>query len=72
MEISNALDAELRALEERLEKLAQLVRRLRGENVELRDSRAAAVTENAALRVKVDNATERLQRLLERLPEETA
>ena len=68
----NIIDSELRALEERVDQLAQLVRRLRSENNALRDSTTVAQSENASLRVKVESATQRLQRLLERLPEEAA
>ena len=68
----NTMDSELRALEERVDQLAQLVRRLRSENNALRDSTTVAQSENASLRVKVESATQRLQRLLERLPEEAA
>lgn len=70
MDVNDPLDIELRALEERVGQLAQLVRKLRQENMQLRDAGSAAASENSALRVKVDNATQRLQRLLERLPEE--
>ena len=70
MESHDAMDAELASLEQRIGQLAQLVRRLREENSALRDANAAAVAESSALRVKVDAATQRLQRLLERLPEE--
>ena len=68
----NTMDSEMRALEERVDQLAQLVRRLRSENIALRDSTTVAQSENASLRVKVESATQRLQRLLERLPEEAA
>ena len=66
------MDADLAALEERDRRgWPQLVRRLRDENAALLDA-ASAQAENAALRVKVDSAMLRLQRLLERLPEEAA
>ena len=60
-----AMDAELAALEQRVTQITELVARLRHENSSLRG-------ENAALRVKVDSAMLRLQRLLEKLPEEAA
>jgi regulator of replication initiation timing len=68
----NAMDSELSGLEERLGRLAALVRRLRDENTALIAQQHAAQAENAALRAKVDSASLRLQRLLERLPEEAA
>ena len=42
MDLNDPLDAELRALEERVGQLAQLVRRLRQENTQLRDASSAA------------------------------
>ena len=72
MDSNDSMEADLSALEGRVTQLAQLVRRLRDENAALRAHQASAQSENAALRVKVDNATQRLQRLLERLPEEAS
>ena len=60
-----AMDTELTALEQRVTQVAELVGRLRHENSTLRG-------ENAALRVKVDSAMLRLQRLIDKLPEEAA
>ena len=62
---NTVMDAELTALEMRVTQMAELVGRLRHENSTLRG-------ENAALRVKVDSAMLRLQRLIEKLPEEAA
>lgn len=59
------MDVELTALEQRVTQVAELVGRLRHENSTLRG-------ENAALRVKVDSAMLRLQRLIDKLPEEAA
>ena len=59
------MDVELTALEQRVMQVAELVGRLRHENSTLRG-------ENAALRVKVDSAMLRLQRLIDKLPEEAA
>ena len=72
MDSRDSIDADLAALEQRVTQLAELVRRLRDENADLRTQSASALAENAGLRVKVDNATQRLQRLLERLPEEAS
>ena len=69
---ANSIDADLSALEQRVTQLAQLVRRLRDENAALHGQKESTLAENAALRVKVDSATQRLQRLLDRLPEETS
>ena len=59
------MDTELTALEQRVTRVTELVGRLRHENSTLRG-------ENAVLRVKVDSAMLRLQRLIEKLPEEAA
>jgi hypothetical protein len=64
------MENELRALEERVEQLATLARRLRDENGELRQSLLNAQNEARSLREKVDTASVRLQRLLDRLPED--
>lgn len=66
------MENELRALEDRIGQLAALARRLRDENADLRQSLLAAQGESKALAAKVESASARLQRLLERLPEEAA
>jgi chromosome segregation ATPase len=66
------MENELRALEERIGELATLTRRLRAENVELRQSLLSAQGENKVLRERVESAATRLQSLLEHLPEEAA
>jgi hypothetical protein len=64
------MENELRALEERVGQLAAMTRRLREENVELRQALLAAQNESRILREKVETATARVQRLLDRLPED--
>jgi hypothetical protein len=64
------MESELRGLEERIELMAALVRQLRSENAELRQAVLAAQAESRMLREKVDAATQRVQRLIERLPED--
>jgi hypothetical protein len=64
------MENELRALEERVGQLAAVARRLRAENAELRQALLGAQNESRILREKVDTATARVQRLLERLPED--
>ena len=66
------MENELRALEDGIGHLAALTRRLRAENLDLRQSQLALQGENKALHEKVENAVSRLQELLERLPEEAA
>jgi len=64
------MENELRALEERIGQLATLARRLRAENAELRQTLLATQNESRILREKIETATTRVQRLLERLPED--
>ncbi|MBP8296215.1 MAG: DUF904 domain-containing protein [Burkholderiales bacterium] len=66
------MENELRALEDRIGQLTALARRLRAENAELRQSLLAAQGETKVLAAKVESASVRLQRLLERLPEDAA
>jgi hypothetical protein len=64
------MEIELRALEERVGQLAAMARQLRAENVELRQQLLASRNEARVLREKVETASARLQRLLDRLPED--
>lgn len=66
------MENELRALEDRLGQLTTLARRLRAENIELRQSLLSKESENRVLRERVESAATRLQSLLEHLPEEAA
>jgi cell division protein ZapB len=63
------MDAELKALEERIGLLVSLTERLRTENGDLRQQVATAQTENRQLREKVDAARDRLASLLDRIPQ---
>lgn len=64
------MDAELRALEEKVGQLVELTHRLRGDNRQLRQQLAQAMNDNKRLSEKVDAAKTRLESLLSRLPEE--
>jgi hypothetical protein len=66
------MESELRALEERVGQLTAMARRLRVDNAELRQALLNSQNEARALREKVESASTRLQRLLERLPEDAA
>jgi len=66
------MENELRALEERVGQLAAMARQLRAENAELRQALLTSQNEARLLREKVDTASVRLQRLLDRLPEDAA
>jgi len=66
------MESELRALEERVGQLAAIARQLRADNLELRHALLNAQNEARTLREKVETASVRLQRLLDRLPEDAA
>ena len=66
---SAAMDAEILALEERIRQAVDLCQRLRGENSELRQRVAQLQNENRQLADKITSARERLEELLEQIPE---
>ena len=66
------MESELRALEERVGQLAAMARQLRADNLELRQALLNAQNEARTLREKVESASLRVQRLLDRLPEDAA
>jgi cell division protein ZapB len=63
------MDAELKALEEKLGQLVQLCQQLRAENIQLRQQLAAAQNDGKRLGDKMQAAHERLEALLEKMPE---
>jgi uncharacterized protein (TIGR02449 family) len=63
------MDAELVALEERVRQAVDLCQRLRGENSELRQRVVQLQSENRKLADKIVAARERLEGLLEQIPE---
>ena len=64
------MEAELKSLEEKIDQFVQLCRRLRSENIQLRQELAAAINEKKYLSEKMDAAASRLEVLLERIPED--
>jgi len=66
---SASMDAEMEALEERIRQAVDLCRRLRGENSDLRQRVAQLQNENRQLADKITSARERLEGLLEQIPE---
>lgn len=66
------MEAELKALEDKVSQLVDLCQRLRAENLQLRQEVAGVQSENRALTEKIGTAKERLEHLLEQIPEETA
>jgi cell division protein ZapB len=66
---SASMDAEIVALEERIRQAVDLCQRLRGENSDLRQRVAQLQSENRQLAEKITSARERLEGLLEQIPE---
>ena len=64
------MEADLKALEEKIGQLVELTQRLRSDNRDLRQQLAEALNDNKRLGEKVDAARARLEALLERLPED--
>jgi cell division protein ZapB len=64
------MDAELRALEERVAQLIELTQQLRRDNRDLRQQLAQTANDNKRLSEKVEAAKARLEGLLAHLPEE--
>lgn len=65
------MEADLKALEDKIGQLVELTQRLRDDNRDLRQQLARAVSDNKHLGEKVDAAKSRLAALLERLPEDS-
>jgi cell division protein ZapB len=59
---------ELNALESKIAQVAALCRDLRVENIQLRQSLAAAKLEKSSLVERIEMARERLERLVQQLP----
>ncbi len=64
------MEAELKALEDRVSQLVQLCQRLRAENLQLRQEMAGVQNDNHQLVEKIDAAKNRLENLLEQIPED--
>ena len=63
------MDMELSALEEKIRQAMDLCRRLRDENRQLRQQLADAESLRKQLSEKIDGARDRLEGLLQRIPE---
>jgi len=66
------MDADLKSLEQKLSQFVELCQRLRADNQQLRQELAAAVSSNQQLTEKIGTATNRLESLLNQIPEEEA
>lgn len=66
------MEADLKALEQKLIQFVELCKRLRLDNQELRQQLATAMSDNQQLTEKIGTATSRLENLLNQIPEEEA
>jgi len=66
------MEAELKALEDKIAQLVQLCARLRTENANLRQQLASAQNEGKHLTEKINGARGRLEMLLDQIPEDEA
>ena len=66
------MDAELKSLEQKINQFVELCQRLRIDNQQLRQQLASILNENKQLEEKINNATGRLENLLNQIPEDDA
>ena len=64
------MHSELDALDQKLTQLVQLTQRLRAENLQLRQEVASALSQQRKSQDKVNEAAQRLEKLLSQLPED--
>lgn len=63
------MQAEMKALEDKIGQIVQMCQQLRAENLQLRQQLAAAQNDGKRLGDKIHGAQLRLEALLERIPE---
>ena len=66
------MEAELNSLDDKISQLVQLCHRLRTDNSELRQQLVAAQNQSKQLTEKIEAARQRLENLLNRIPEDAA
>jgi len=66
------MDADLKSLERKLNQFVELCQRLRADNQQLRQELASAVSSNKQLTEKIGTASNRLESILNQIPEEEA
>jgi len=66
------MEADLKALEQKLSQFVEICNRLRTDNQQLRQQLASAMSDNKNLTEKIGTATSRLENLLNQIPEEEA
>jgi cell division protein ZapB len=63
------MDSELQALEDRIRQAADLAKRLRAENVDLRQKVASLEVDNKRLSERVESTAQKLEALIRQIPE---
>ena len=66
------METELKSLEQKLNQFVELCQRLRTDNQQLRQQLASALSDNKQLTEKIGTASDRLESLLQLLPEDEA
>jgi cell division protein ZapB len=66
------MEAEFKSLERKLHEFVALCQRLREDNQQLRQQLASAISDNKQLSDKIGTASNRLENLLNQIPEEDA
>ncbi|OGA22185.1 MAG: hypothetical protein A3I02_06370 [Betaproteobacteria bacterium RIFCSPLOWO2_02_FULL_67_26] len=66
------MDADLKSLEQKLSQFVELCQRLRVDNLQLRQQLDSAMSDNKQLSEKIGTATNRLENLLNQIPEDDA
>jgi len=66
------MEGDLKSLEQKLGQFVELCQRLRADNQQLRQQLASSMSDNKELNEKIGTATNRLENLLNQIPEEEA
>jgi cell division protein ZapB len=66
------MEADFKTLEQKLTQFVELCQQLRVDNQQLRQQLASAMSDNKQLTEKIGTATNRLENLLNQIPEEEA
>ena len=66
------MEADLNALEQKLTRFVEMCHQLKVDNAQLREQLASAMNDNRQLSEKIGTATNRLENLLNQIPEEEA
>ena len=66
------MEADQKALEQKLTRFVEICQQLRVDNAQLREQLASAMSDNRQLTEKIGTATNRLENLLNQIPEEEA